>query len=127
MLASRPQTANRRAARPLLSRPAMADELLGDPSKAIGRWVLQACAKVEREAPDRAEYLGLLMSEPEVGGPMVLALGQRRRLTTSRIERIEAGPEGSVYVHTKNSRYLVRRLTQLAGPATVPQANPQTQ
>ncbi|MFO7567817.1 MAG: hypothetical protein R6X02_34575 [Enhygromyxa sp.] len=91
----------------------MAVEVPDDPTKTLGRWVLQACAKVRREAPERAEFLGLLLSEPEVGAPMVLALGQRRRLTTTRVKRIEDGPEGSIYVYTGNSVYWVRRLSQL--------------
>jgi hypothetical protein len=91
-------------------------ETLGDPTKPIGRWVLNACAKVNRESPDQAEYLGLLMSEPEVGTPLVLALDGRKRLTTSSIRKIESGPNNSLYVDTANSRYWIRRLSQLGTP-----------
>ncbi len=87
--------------------------ILGDPRQPIGRWVLDACAKVTRESPDQADYVGLLMSEPELGAPLVLALDDRQRLTTSRIQRIEPGPDDTVYVHTENSRYWVRRLSQV--------------
>jgi len=89
---------------------------LGDPGKPVGRWVLNACAKVNRESPDQAEYIGLLMSEPEVGAPLVLALDDRKRLTTSSIRNIEPGPNNSLYVDTANSRYWVRRLSQLGRP-----------
>lgn len=91
-------------------------ETLGDPRKLIGRWVLETCAKVNRESPDQAEFVGLLMSEPEVGAPLVLALDDRKRLTTTRIQRIEPGPNESIYVDTANSRYWIRRLSQLGRP-----------
>jgi hypothetical protein len=91
----------------------MLPETIGDPTKPIGRWVLNACAKVNRESPDQAEYLGLLMSDPEIGAPLVLALDDRQRLTTSNIQRIEPGPNDSLYIYTRNSLYWVRRLSQL--------------
>ncbi|HLT40864.1 MAG TPA: hypothetical protein VK034_31520 [Enhygromyxa sp.] len=91
-------------------------ETLGDPTKPIGRWVLNACAKVNRESPDQAEYLGLLMSDPEVGVPLVLALDDNQRLTTSTIQRIEPGPDDSLYIHTVNSLYWIRKLSQLGRP-----------
>lgn len=56
------------------------------------------------------------MSEPELGAPLVLALDDRQRLTTSKIQQIEPGPNDSLYVHTANSRYWVRRLSQLGRP-----------
>ena len=96
----------------LWARP-MPHESLGDPTMPIGRWVLNACAKVNRESPDQAEYIGLLMSDPEVGAPLVLAIDGRQRLTTSTVQRIEPGPNDSLYVHTRNSLYWVRRLSQL--------------
>ncbi|HLT39388.1 MAG TPA: hypothetical protein VK034_24060 [Enhygromyxa sp.] len=68
---------------------------------------------MNRESPDQAEYLGLLMSDPEVGAPLVLALDDRQRLTTSRVQRIEPGPDDSLYVHTRNSLYWIRKLSQL--------------
>lgn len=85
---------------------------LDDPRKLIERWVLDACAKVLRES-DQAEFVGLLMCEPEVGDRLVLALDNRKRLTTSKIQRIEPGPNDSIYVETANSRYWVQRLSQL--------------
>lgn len=88
-------------------------QALGDPTMPIGRWVLDACAKVSRESPDRREYLGLLLSHPEVGVPLVLILDEGQRLTTSTIQRIEVGPHDSLTVHTRNSLYRIRRLSQL--------------
>ena len=90
----------------------MSLETLGDPRKLIARWVLEACAKVNRESPDQAEFVGLLMSEPKLGAPLVLALDDRTRLTTSKIRRIEPGPNDSIYADTANSRYWIRRLSQ---------------
>lgn len=90
-------------------------ESLADPTKAIGRWVLNACAKVNRVSPIHAEYVGLLMSEPEVGAPLVLALDNRKRLTTSSIRKIEGGPNNSLFVDTANSRYWIRLLSQVGG------------
>ena len=90
-------------------------QTLEDPTKPIGRWVLESCAKVNRVSPNHAEYIGLLMSEPEVGAPLVLALDDHKRLTTSSIRKIEGGPSNSVFIETANSRYWIRRLSQLGG------------
>ena len=53
------------------------------------------------------------MSDLKVGAPLVLALDNHKRLTTSTIQEIEPGPNHSIYVNTANSRYWVRRLSQL--------------
>jgi hypothetical protein len=91
----------------------MSFDNLGGPKDVVGRWVLRACARVKREPPNEAEFTGLLLCEPKVGSQLVLALDQRRRLRTSTILKIEPGPDGTIYVHTANSRYWVRRLSQL--------------
>lgn len=83
---------------------------LGDPKQVIQRWVLRAGAKIHRSGANPAEYIGLLASEPRLGDPLVLVLEGRRRLRTSPIERIEAGPDRSVYVETRNNRYRIDRL-----------------
>ena len=90
-------------------------ESLSDPTNPVRRWVLDACAKVNRVSPNHAEYIGLLMSEPEVGAPLVLTFEGRKRLTTSSIRKIETGPNNSLFIDTANSRYWVRRLSQLGG------------
>jgi hypothetical protein len=72
---------------------------------------MQACASVSRQSSaNPAEFKGLLMFEPEVGAPLVLALDRGGRLTTSTVVRIEPAPDDGVYVDTANNRYLVRRL-----------------
>ena len=84
----------------------------GDRTKPIGRWVLGACAKLSRESPDHAEHLGLLVSDPEIGEPLVVAIHDDQKLTTSTVQRIEPGPNDSLYVHTRNSLYWIRRLSR---------------
>jgi hypothetical protein len=84
---------------------------LGDPHQLIQRWVLRAGAKVRRAGANPAEFIGLLAGEPQLGAPLVLVLDGRRRLRTSPIERIEAGPERSVYVETRNNRYRIDWLS----------------
>lgn len=87
-------------------------ETSGDPTEPIGRWVLNACAKVNPESPEQAEHLGLLMSDPELGKPLVVAVGDGHQLTTSTVQRLEPGPKGSLYVFTRNSLYWIRQLSQ---------------
>ena len=87
-------------------------EAPGDRTKPIGRWVLGACAKVNRESPEHAEHLGLLVSDPEIGEPLVVAVDDDQKLTTSTVQRIEPGPNDSLYVHTRNSLYWIRRLSR---------------
>ena len=83
---------------------------LSDPKQLIRRWVLRAGAKVSRAAPDGAEYVGLLATEPRLGAPLVLVLEGRRRLRTSPIERMQPGPDHTLVVETRNSRYRIQRL-----------------
>jgi hypothetical protein len=83
---------------------------LSDPKQVIQRWVLRAGAKIHRAGTNPAEFIGLLTSEPRLGAPLVLVLDGRRRLRTSPIERIESGPDRSVYVDTRNNRYRIDRL-----------------
>ncbi len=90
---------------------------LGDPRKPVPNWLLRACAKLTRESPDPAEYVGLLLAEPEIGASLILVLDAGQQLTTSKIRRIEPGPEQTLYVHTANSRYWIRRLSQLSARA----------
>lgn len=83
----------------------------GDVTTPIGRWVLGACAKVSPESPDHAEHIGLLMSDPEIGEPLVVAVEDDQKVTTSTVQRIDPGPDDSLYVHTRNSLYWIRRLS----------------
>ena len=84
----------------------------GDRTTPIGRWVLGACAKVNSESRDQCEHVGLLMSDPEVGEPLVVAVGDDKNLTTSTVQQFEPGPKDSLYVHTRNSLYWIRRLSR---------------
>ena len=84
----------------------------GDRTQRIGRWVLGACAKVNPESRDQSEHLGLLVSDPLVGEPLVVAVGDGQKLTTSTVQQIEPGPNDSLYVHTRNSLYWIRRLSR---------------
>ncbi len=88
-------------------------EILGDSTQPIGRWVLSACAKVNCECSEQVEHLGLVMTDPEIGLPLVIALDDDQRITTSTIQRIEPGPNDSLYVQTRNSLYWIRRLSRL--------------
>lgn len=91
---------------------AMSHDAPGDRTQPIGRWVLGACAKVSDQSPDQAEHMGLLVSDPEIGEPLVVAVGDDQRITTSTVQRLESGPNDSLYVHTRNSLYWIRRLSR---------------
>lgn len=51
------------------------------------------------------------MSDPEIGEPLVVAVEDDQKVTTSTVQRIDPGPDDSLYVHTRNSLYWIRRLS----------------
>jgi hypothetical protein len=57
------------------------------------------------------EFRGTLVLVPKVGEPLLMHMGEDRRLVTSTIVRIDAANEGLLYVETRNSKYCVRVLS----------------
>lgn len=91
-----------------------------NPITNLRREELEACARVTKLHPTSAandparegkQYEGMLAYDVRVGRPMVLMLsGNKRRLVTSTIRRINPISSAMMEVETSNSRYYVRRL-----------------
>lgn len=90
-----------------------------NPNSNVWRNELEACARVTKlerataandPAREGKHYEGMLAYDVRVGLPLILVLGGKRRLVTSRIRKIQPISSAMMEVQTSNSRYYVRRL-----------------
>lgn len=70
--------------------------------------ILRLGARLGRS--ETREFRGTLVLVPKVGEPLLMHMGEDRRLVTSTIVRIDAANDGLLYVETRNSTYCVRVL-----------------